>query len=69
MDLHTIFVKKQFVFFILLESNSSFHDIKFNTTMFAWLKDFKHWLTPHMMSMSYTTPLGFIMGMHPTMSS
>jgi hypothetical protein len=68
-DLHTIVVKKQFVFFILLESNSSFHDIKFNTTMFAWLKDNKHWLTPHTMSMSYTTPLGFIVGMHPTMSS
>jgi hypothetical protein len=68
-DLHTIVIKKQFVFFILLESNSSFHDIKFNTTMFAWLKDNKHWLMLHTMSMSYTTPLGFIMGMHPTMSS
>jgi hypothetical protein len=37
--------------------------------MFTWLKDNKHWLMPHMMSTSYTTPLGFIMGMHPTMSS
>jgi hypothetical protein len=69
MDLHTIVIKKQFVFFILLNSNSSFHDIKFNTTMFTWLKDNKHWLMPHTMSTSYTTPLGFIMGMHPIMSS
>jgi hypothetical protein len=39
IDLHTIVIKKQFVFFILLRSNSNFHDIKFNTTMFTWLKD------------------------------
>jgi hypothetical protein len=42
MELHTIIIKKQFVFFILLESNCSFHNIKFNMKMFEWLKENKH---------------------------
>jgi hypothetical protein len=42
MELHTIIIKKQFVFFILLESNCSFHKIKFNMKMFEWLKENKH---------------------------
>jgi hypothetical protein len=37
--------------------------------MFEWLKENKHWLMPHTMSSSFTTPLGFMLGAHPTLSS
>jgi hypothetical protein len=37
--------------------------------MFAWLREKNHWITPHTMTMNFTSPIGFILGMHPTLSS
>jgi hypothetical protein len=69
MDLQTNVIKKQFAYFIVLETNTSFHNLKFNKEMFAWLREKNHWITPHTMTTNFTSPIGFILGMHPTLSS
>jgi hypothetical protein len=69
MDLQTNVIKKQFAYFIVLETNTSFHNLKFNKEMFAWLREKNHWITLHTMTTNFTSPIGFILGMHPTLSS
>jgi hypothetical protein len=69
MDLQTNVIKKQFAYFIVLETNTSFHNLKFNKEMFAWLREKNHWITPHTMTTNFTSPIGFILGMHPILSS
>jgi hypothetical protein len=69
MDLQTNIIKKQFAYFIILETNTSFHNLKLNKEMFAWLREKNHWITPHTMTMNFTSPIGFILSMHPTLSS
>jgi hypothetical protein len=69
MDLQTNVIKKQFAYFIILETNTSFHNLKFNKEMFAWLREKNHWITTHTMTTNFTSPIGFILGMHPTLSS
>jgi hypothetical protein len=69
MDLQTNVIKKQFTYFIVLETNTSFHNLKFNKEMFAWLREKNHWITLHAMATNFTSPIGFILGMHPTLSS
>jgi hypothetical protein len=69
MDLQTNVIKKQFAYFIVLETNTRFHNLKFNKEMFAWLREKNHWITLHTMTTNFTSPIGFILGMHPTLSS
>jgi hypothetical protein len=69
MDLQTNVIKKQFAYFIVMETNTSFHNLKFNKEMFAWLREKNHWIMPHTMTTNFTSPIGFILGMHPTLSS
>jgi hypothetical protein len=69
MDLQTNVIKKQFAYFIILETNTSFHNLKLNKEMFAWLREKNHWITPHTMTTNFTSPIGFILGMYPTLSS
>jgi hypothetical protein len=37
--------------------------------MYAWLKDNKIYIMQHMMQTNHTTPIGYLLGMHPTLSS
>jgi hypothetical protein len=69
IDLQTNTIKKQFVYFITLETTVSFHNLKFNKELYAWLKENKHFLVQNMMKTNYTTVIGYFMGMHPTLSS
>jgi hypothetical protein len=49
---------------------SSRNNLKFNKEIFAWLlREKNHWITPHMMTTNFTSPIGFILGMHPALSS
>jgi uncharacterized protein YaaR (DUF327 family) len=37
--------------------------------MYAWLKENKIFIMQHMMKTNHTTPIGYLLGMHPTLSS
>jgi hypothetical protein len=37
--------------------------------MYAWLKENKIYIMQHAMQMNHTTPIGYLLGMHPTLSS
>jgi hypothetical protein len=37
--------------------------------MYAWLKENKIFITQHTMKTNHTTPIGYLLGMHPTLSS
>jgi hypothetical protein len=52
-----------------LETNTSFQYLKFNKEMFAWLREKNHWIMLHTLTTNFTSPIGFILGMHPTLSS
>jgi hypothetical protein len=69
MDLQTIIMKKQFVFFLTLETTTLFSHLKFNKKLFNWLTDNDYWLTFHSMNTNHSIPVGFFMGVHPTLSS
>jgi hypothetical protein len=69
MDLQTIASKKQFVFFLVLETTASFQQLKFNKKLFNWLQDNNYWIYFHTMNTNFTVSLGWFMGMHPTLSS
>ncbi len=69
MDLQTVAVKKQFIFFLVLKTSASFTQLKFNRKLFNWLQENNYWITFHAMNMNYSVPLGWFMGMHPTLSS
>ena len=68
-DLQCLAAKKQFVFFALLETNISFNTLKFNTVLFNWLLKNKYFVGLNTLDTNHTTPLGFIYGVHPTLSS
>jgi hypothetical protein len=70
MDLQTVVARKQFIFFIVLKTQTNFHDIKYNKKMFGWLKDNKHFISPHSYDdheLYYSRWL--FLGMHPNLSS
>jgi hypothetical protein len=69
VNLQTNAIKKQFVYFVTLQTTISFHNLKFNKELYVWLKENKHYLIQNMMKTNYTTAIGYIMGMHPTLSS
>lgn len=69
VDLQTNAIKKQFVYFVTLETTVSFHNLKFNKELYAWLKENKHFLVQNTMKTNYTAAIGYFMGMHPTLSS
>ena len=68
-DLQCLAAKKQFVFFALLETNVSFNTLKFNTVLFNWLLKNRYFVGLNTLETNHTTPLGFIYGVHPTLSS
>lgn len=61
--------RKQFVFFLVLETTASFQQLKFNKKLFNWLQDNNYWIYFHAMNTNFTVSLGWFMGMHPTLSS
>jgi hypothetical protein len=69
MDLQTVITKKQFVFFLTLETTTLFSHLKFNKKLFNWLTNNDYWLTFHSMNMNHSIPIGFFIGVHPTLSS
>jgi hypothetical protein len=66
--LQTNAIKKQFVYFVTLETTISFHNLKLAKQMYSWLNDNKIFITQHMMTMNFTTLIGYLLGMHPTIS-
>jgi hypothetical protein len=69
VDLQTNAIKNQFVYFVTLETTISFQNLKLAKKMYAWLKENKIFITQHMMKTNHTTPIGYLFGMHPTLSS
>jgi hypothetical protein len=69
VDLQTNAIKKQFVYFVTLETTISFQNLKLAKKMYAWLKENKIFITQHTMKTNHTTPIGYLLGMHPTLSS
>jgi hypothetical protein len=69
VDLQTNAIKKQFIYFVTLETTISFQNLKLAKKMYAWLKENKIFITQHMMKMNHTTPISYLLGMHPTLSS
>jgi hypothetical protein len=69
VDLQTNAIKKQFVYYVTLETTISFQNLKLSKKMYAWLKDNKIYITQHTMQTNHTTPIGYLLGMHPTLSS
>ena len=43
-DLQTLATKQQFIFFAILETSTSFSDLKYNGTFFSWLQKNKFWV-------------------------
>jgi hypothetical protein len=68
-DLQTNVQKRQFVYFVTLETTISFFDLKYNKAMFSWLRENQHYISPHSMNTNYVTPIGLFSGLHPTLSS
>ena len=68
-DLQWLATKKQFVFFILLETSIGFNDLKLNSSFFTWLMKNKFYLGLNTLEMNFTSPLSFLFGIHPTLSS
>jgi len=69
VDLQTNAIKKQFVYFVTLDTTISFQNLKLAKKMYAWLKENKIFITQHTMQTNHTTPIGYLLGMHPTLSS
>jgi hypothetical protein len=69
VDLQINAIKKQFVYFVTLKTTISFQNLKLSKKMYAWLKDNKIYITQHTMQTIHTTPIGYLLGMHPTLSS
>jgi hypothetical protein len=69
IHLQTNAIKKQFVYFVTLETTISFQNLKLAKKMYAWLKENKIFITQHMMKTNFATPIGYLLGMHPTLSS
>ena len=68
-DLQTNVHKKQFVWFFTLDTTVSFSDLKYNKQLFSWLREHQHFLSTHSMKTNYVSPIGFLSGLHPTLSS
>jgi hypothetical protein len=68
-DLQTNVQKRQFVYFVTLETTVSFLELKYNKAMFSWLRENQHYIWPHSMNTNYVTPIGWFSGLHPTLSS
>ena len=68
-DLQTLATKQQFVFFAILETSTSFNDLKYTGTFFSWLQKHKFWVGINTMKMNHITQIGFLFGLHPTLSS
>jgi hypothetical protein len=68
IDLQTSAIKKHFVYFVTLETTISFQNLKLAKKMYAWLKESKIFITQHKMKTNHTTPIGYLLGMHPTLS-
>jgi hypothetical protein len=69
IDLQTNTIKKQFVYFVTLKTTISFQNLKLSKEMYAWLKDNKIYIRQHAMQMNHTTPIGYLLSMHLTLSS
>jgi hypothetical protein len=69
VNLQTNAIKKQFVYFVTLETTISFQNLKLAKQMYAWLKENKIFIMQHTMKTNHTTPIGYLLGMHPTLSS
>jgi hypothetical protein len=67
IDLQTNTIKKQFVYFVTLETTISFQNLKLAKKMYAWLKN-KIFIMQHMMKTNFATPISYLLGMHPTLS-
>jgi hypothetical protein len=67
--LQTNAIKKQFIYFVTLETTISFQNLKLAKKMYAWLKENKIFIMQHTMKMNHTTPIGYLLGMHLTLSS
>jgi hypothetical protein len=68
-DLQTNVHKKQFVWFFTLDTTISFSNLKYNKQLFSWMREHQHFLSTHSMKMNYVSPIGFLSGLHPTLSS
>ena len=68
-DLQTLATKQQFIFFAILETSTSFNDLRYNGTFFSWLQKNKFWVGINTMKTNHITQLGFFFGLHPTLSS
>jgi hypothetical protein len=69
MDLQSNAIKKQFQYFIILETSVAFPMLKQSTPLYSWLRETKHFLNPHAMHSNYVSEIGFLAGVHPTLSS
>jgi hypothetical protein len=69
VNLQTNAIKKQFVFYATLETTISFQNLKLSKKMYAWLKDNKIYITQHTMQTNHTAPIGYLLGIHPALSS
>ncbi len=69
VDLQTNAIKKQFIYFVTLETTISFQNLKLAKKMYAWLKENKIFIMQHTMKTNHNTPISYLLGMHPTLSS
>jgi hypothetical protein len=69
LDLQTNVHKKQFVWFFTLDTTISFSDLKYHKQLFSWLHEHQHFLSTHSMKMNYVSPIGFLSGLHPMLST
>jgi hypothetical protein len=69
VDLQTNAIKKQFIYFVTLETTISFQNLKLAKKMYAWLKENKIFIMQHTMKTNHNTPISYLLGMHPILSS
>jgi hypothetical protein len=69
VDLQTNAIKKQFIYFVTLETTISFQNLKLAKKMYAWLKENKIFIMQHTMKANFATLIGYLLGMHLTLSS
>jgi hypothetical protein len=69
VDLQTNTIKKQFVYFVTLKVSMSIQKLKLAKKMYTWLKENKIFIMQHTMKTNFTTLIGYLLGIHPTLSS
>jgi hypothetical protein len=69
INLQTNAIKKIFVYFVTFETTISLQNLKLAKKMYTWLKENEIFIMQHTMKTNFTTLIGYLLGMHLTLSS